>query len=113
MALPMGTLALRRHQALTHFYVTSAIRLIKSYQGNSKKVLETYSSLILALLRVSLAQSLGTMPKTCSFYPSCKMMSNFSAGFKDPLVILLKYKTYREPCLLACYHTFCAWCLRC
>ena len=21
-------------------------------------------------------------------------------------------QTYREPCLLACYHTFCAWCLR-
>jgi len=30
----------------------------------------------------------------------------------DPLLCFLCHQTYREPCLLACYHTFCAWCLK-
>jgi len=30
----------------------------------------------------------------------------------NPLLCFLCHQTYREPCLLACYHTFCAWCLK-
>lgn len=30
----------------------------------------------------------------------------------NPLLCYLCHQTYREPCLLACYHTFCAWCLK-
>ena len=33
-------------------------------------------------------------------------------GEWNPLLCYLCQQTYREPCLLACYHTFCAGCLR-
>ena len=33
-------------------------------------------------------------------------------GEWNPLLCFLCHQTYREPCLLACYHTFCAACLK-
>ena len=33
-------------------------------------------------------------------------------GEWNPLICFLCHQQYREPCLLACYHTFCAWCLK-
>ena len=33
-------------------------------------------------------------------------------GEWNPLLCFLCHQTYREPCLLACYHSFCAPCLK-
>ena len=36
-----------------------------------------------------------------------------SAGFsKNPFICILCNNSFQNPCLLACYHTFCAACLR-
>ena len=49
----------------------------------------------------------GMFPHT-----ECVESEGGGEGEWNPLLCFLCHQTYREPCLLACYHSFCAPCLK-
>ena len=56
--------------------------------------------------------SMDSYSKLSSMAPSYLANADDNGMIRNPLFCLMCNQTYQNPCLLSCYHTFCAVCLK-